>query len=225
MRFCTLASVTITMVQVPLLPQAAAVVRYVDVSNTNASAPYTNWATAATNIQDAVDAAVAGDEIMVTNGIYATGGRAVYGTMTNRVAVDKPLALRSVNGPQLTVIQGRQVPGTITGDGAIRCVYLTNGASLSGFTLRNGGTRSSGDYDQEDAGGGLWCESTNAIVYRLPDYQQLSSILWWRSLSGHPEQLRAGRQLGSIRRWGDWRHAQQLYADGELCLSERRGGI
>ena len=54
----------------------AAALRYVDVDSTNARPPYTIWATAATNIQDAVDASVAGDEIVITNGIYATDGSA-----------------------------------------------------------------------------------------------------------------------------------------------------
>ena len=47
---------------------ALAGVHYVDVNSTNATPPYTSWAKAATNIQDAVDAAAAGDEIVVTNG-------------------------------------------------------------------------------------------------------------------------------------------------------------
>ena len=145
---------------------ALAEVHYVDANSTKATTPFTTWATAATNIQDAVDAAMAGDEVVVTNGIYATGGRAVYGTMTNRVAVDKPLALRSANGPQVTIIEGRQVPNAIVGDGAIRCVYLTNGASLLGFTLYNGATRTADGYptNHQSSGGGLWCESTNGVV-------------------------------------------------------------
>jgi hypothetical protein len=109
--------------------------------STNATPPYTSWATAATNIQDAVDAAVAGDEIVVTNGVYATGG-----PDGNRVAVDKPLRLRSVNGPQFTTIDGAY---------SVRCVSLASAVSLSGFTLTNG---------RAHYGAGLFCESTNTMV-------------------------------------------------------------
>src|SRR5262249_35074465 len=116
-------------------------------------------------IQDAVDAStLPGALVLVTNGIYATGGRAVYGTMTNRLAVDKPVAVRRVNGPQFTTIQGRRAPGVTNGDAAVRCVYLTDGASLVGFTVLNGATRSAGSENHEQSGGGLWCQSANVVV-------------------------------------------------------------
>jgi hypothetical protein len=145
----------------------SAVTHYVSLESTNPTPPYTNWATAATDIQHAVDVADPSDEIVVTNGVYASGGRAV-GTdvLLNRVALNKPLTLCSVNGPEVTIIQGYQVPGTTNGDGAIRCVYLDNGASLSGFTLTNGATRAVYDSHpfRESSGGGLRCEATNAVV-------------------------------------------------------------
>ncbi len=141
------------------------IIRYVDAASANPMPPYTNWATAAHVIQDAVDAAAAGDEIVVTNGIYATGGRAVgTNVLVNRVAADKPLTLRSVNGPQFTVIQGYQLPGTTNGDGAIRCVYLAGGATLSGFTLTNGGTGTNWNYSLDESGGGVWCKSEAAVI-------------------------------------------------------------
>jgi hypothetical protein len=146
---------------------ALATVRYVNVNNANPAQPYTNWASAATNIQSAVDAAAAGDEIVVTNGVYAIGGRTVgIDRLTNRLAVTKSLLVRSVNGPQVTDILGYQVPGTTNGDSAIRCCYLTNGASLTGFTLTCGATRWLNDYPtiRELDGGGLFCESTSAVV-------------------------------------------------------------
>src|SRR5512136_2151948 len=70
----------------PIAGSAFAAVRYADASSASPTPPYTNWATAAVTIQDAVDAAVAEDEIVVTNGTYATGGR-VVGTnlLVNRV--------------------------------------------------------------------------------------------------------------------------------------------
>jgi hypothetical protein len=119
---------------------ALAEVRYVDVNSTNATPPYITWATAATNIQAAVDAAVAGDEVVVTNGTYYGSG------LGNRVRVNKPLTVRSANGPGATIIS---VFGSGTG-----CVYLTNGASLSGFMLANGSS----------PGGGVFCESQTAVV-------------------------------------------------------------
>jgi hypothetical protein len=141
---------------------ASATLFYVDVNSTNPTPPYADWITAATNIQSAVDAASNGDQVLVNDGIYNLGGTlAASGTATtNRVAVNKAITVQSLNGPAVTTIQGRQIPGTINGASAIRCVYLTNGASLIGFTLTKGATVVS----TSDHGGGVWCQSASAVV-------------------------------------------------------------
>jgi hypothetical protein len=146
-----------------LATQASASVRYVDLNSTNAAPPYINWATAATNIQDAIDAAMDGDQVLVTNGLYATGGRVVFGVMTNRLVVDKAVTVQSVNGPAATAIAGFTSPGVFPPFG-IRCVYLANGAALIGFTLTNGCSRNAGDHSREQSGGGLWCEGAGAFA-------------------------------------------------------------
>ncbi len=136
-------------------------VHYVDLNSTNPSPPFSDRTTAATNIQDAVDAAASGDEIVVTDGVYESGSRTFGTSGATRVVVDKPLTLRSLKGPEVTLVRGSR------GDpmfGGIRCVYLVNGAILSGFTLTNGVV--GGQYVQGEAciGGGVLCQSTNAVV-------------------------------------------------------------
>lgn len=122
--------------------------------------PYTNWVTAATNIQAAVDAAAEWDTVLVTNGIYDSGGSAASGRLLNRVAVSREIDVRSVNGPAATVITGRGPSGS----NAVRCVHLSGRGSLTGFTLTGGHTCTNGSVNLDMSGGGLWCEGSPAVA-------------------------------------------------------------
>ena len=110
-----LGSIALLLLPVSDLPAAT---HYVSLTSANPTPPYTNWLTAAISIQDAVDTAAPNDVVIVTNGVYPGG-----------VTVTNPLALRSVNGAQATVIDGHH---------SVQCVSLTYGTSLTGFTVTNG---------------------------------------------------------------------------------------
>jgi hypothetical protein len=122
-------------------------IRYVNVSNFAPASPYLSWSSAAANIQTAVNASINGDQIVVTDGVYQVGGATSSDGASNRVFVSEAIAVQSVNGSAATLISG---------SGVARCVYLTNGATLSGFTMTNGYTSISG--------GGAYCVSTNSFI-------------------------------------------------------------
>src|SRR5438105_624865 len=113
------------------LNASAGTTHYVRANNPTPAIPYLSWSTAAATIQDAVDFANPGDVVLVTNGIYGSGGRVVpiHGSLLNRVAISVPVTVQSVNGAAVTIIQGAA---------NTRCAYVTNGAVLMGFTLTNG---------------------------------------------------------------------------------------
>jgi immunoglobulin I-set domain protein/PKD domain-containing protein len=139
-------------------------VHCVNASGTNPVSPYLTWATAATNIQDAITASAAGDVVLVTNGVYGSGGISMDGVITNRVSVNKPILVQSVNGSGVTSIQGAWDSTSTNGPGAVRCAWLTNNATLNGFTLQGGATRILNSF-VDGSGGGVWGTSTNATVF------------------------------------------------------------
>src|SRR5580700_7464699 len=86
--------------------RAAATTYYVNASNTTPASPFNTWATAATNIQDAINLTSSGDTVLVTNGVYAFGGLVMAGNLTNLVALTNPVTVQSINGPWVTTIAG-----------------------------------------------------------------------------------------------------------------------
>jgi hypothetical protein len=130
-NFISLTATTVLLT----LSNLSAGTHFVCPESTNPVSPFANWATAATNIQQAVNAAVAGDDVVVTNGTYGA------------VNVDKPLLLRSVNGAQVTIIDPVR---------RSRCAYLTNGTRVAGFWLRHG--------TADVSGGGVFCASSDVFL-------------------------------------------------------------
>jgi len=140
-----------------------AVTRYVDASNASPAAPYTTPGTAATTIQQAVNAAQAGDRIEVAPGTYNSGSTTAAGhLLSSRLVVDKAVTVESTGGAAVTILEGSPAttpPGPFgTGPDAVRGVVLTDGAVLIGFTIRNGATFS---FEQDlslpnQCGGGVY---------------------------------------------------------------------
>lgn len=123
--------------------------RYVSPTGGNVP-PYTSWASAARDIQTALNAAAAGETIHVSNGTY---------NISAALDLRDGKILRSVNGSAVT---------TIHSDHSARCVKIQNHGVLDGFSLRNGRSHSSD-------GGGVYV-LTNGTV-RNCDIRECSAGL------------------------------------------------
>jgi hypothetical protein len=128
-------------------------IHYVRPVNAGADWPYTSWITAATNIQDAIDACtLLGAKVWVVDGDYALGGRVTPdGITTSRIVVARPVRVESAGNRDATRIVGQ---GPV-GPAAIRCAYLARGAVFSGFTLCGGATAMGGDLTGDRSGGAV----------------------------------------------------------------------
>ena len=150
------ASILLTVVLAAFTGSTATL--HVSLQSTNPVPPFTHWLTAATNIQDAVNVARAGDTVLVTNGVYATGSHRIaeeWGSTTwNRVRITNAIRLVSVNGPESTIISGTRVVDASNWVIGVRCLYLGERAVASGFTLTNGAA---------PGGGGVCCESSAVV--------------------------------------------------------------
>ena len=83
--------------------------------------PYTNWVTAATNIQDAVNAGMPGSEVMVAPGTYP---------LYEQLTIHDGIAVKSTGNAENTVLDGE--------NRAIRCVWMQPDSLLDGFTITRG---------------------------------------------------------------------------------------
>lgn len=127
--------------------------------------PYSTWATAATNLVDAVNAAASGATIWVSNGIYRTGA-ASGGGLPARVRLTRSVALRSLNGARQTVIEGApNSDETPLGSLSVRGVYMTNGL-IDGFTVRRGHTATTGEM-AATVGGGIYAIGGTQLNMRV----------------------------------------------------------
>jgi hypothetical protein len=123
---------------------------------------FTDWGSAASNIQEAIDVASDGDGVLVGDGVYDVGGRTQGGgALTSRVVIAKAITVQSANNsPATTTIKGAWDNATTTnGPAAVRCVWMSAGA-LIGFTVTNGATFAGPAIAADVRGGGVYCDLT-----------------------------------------------------------------
>ena len=114
----------------------SAITNYVSKTGANVP-PFVSWENAATNIQNAVDAASTGNLVLVNDGTYYP---------ESQIDVTKNITVKSLNGAEKTIVDGGNTN---------RCFYINAGDTIDSFTITNG-------YSNE--GGGVYCRQGGTVV-------------------------------------------------------------
>jgi hypothetical protein len=114
----------------------------------NPASPFNSWATAATNIQEAVNAAAGQGwtNVWVSNGTY---------TLTSQVTIAAGMTVRSWHNGAMdragTIVNGGNLAGNTTTN---RCFYIDHAdAVVAGFTITNGWAYGSSIVSDQSGGG------------------------------------------------------------------------
>ena len=83
-------------------PSSCALDHFVAATGTHDS-PFSNWTTAAHDLQSAIDAAAPGETVWVAAGTYTSDGPDANGAM---VSISTGVAVRSVSGASTTILDG-----------------------------------------------------------------------------------------------------------------------
>ena len=144
---------------------AQADTHYVAHNGQTPSGSFTDWNSAASNIQDAVNAATTNDTVLVGAGRYTVPPNATNYNGTNVVYINKPLTLSSSNGlPETTIIDGE---GTNRGVATYYPVNSTYSFIISGITISNCFATNTGGgvlFDDSLIGGEKHCALINCVI-------------------------------------------------------------
>ena len=142
---------------------------YVDDAKYGASGTGESLADAFGTIQEAIDAASAGDTVLVAAGTYSRSSSKATAFTDNtysRVVIDKAITVKSISGKGKTFIVGEgdyvNEPTYGLGPNAVRCVAITaQNAVLEGFTLTGGRVYDDGTKNFTTAGGGACVQGSS----------------------------------------------------------------